>query len=102
MVVDQLGHSDHEMIVFRSQISKELLPWTSERHSGLLGRLADRILWGFVLKGKGVQEDLTFFNKKILIRGAGCPHPLKGKQRGETILDEQRAMFRTQESKESL
>lgn len=69
---------------------------------GLFGRLIERVPWEVVLKGKGVQKDLAFFDKEILITGTGHPHSLKDKPAGKTILDEQRALFRTQESKESL
>ena len=34
--------------------------------SGLFRRLVDRVPWEAVLKGKGVQEDWTFFKKAIL------------------------------------
>lgn len=55
--------------------------------SGLFERLVDRVLWGVVLKGKGVQEHLTFFNEEILITEAGSLHSLKDKLEGKTILD---------------
>ncbi|KAK4830236.1 hypothetical protein QYF61_009303 [Mycteria americana] len=67
-----LGHSDHEMIeylilgVVRRGISRTATLDFWRANFGLFRSLVDRVPWETVLKGKGVQEDWTFFKKEIL------------------------------------
>jgi len=42
---------------------------------GLFRTLVERVPWGRVLKGIGVQEGWTFFKEEVLkSTEAGCPH----------------------------
>jgi len=63
--------------------------------------LVDGFPWKADLKGKGVQEGLTFFKKGILKgAGAGRPHGPKDEPVGKKISwAEWRALTRTQEKK---
>ena len=72
MVGGCLGHSDHEMIEFlilrevrRVVIRTATLDfWRAD--FVLFKGPVDRVPWEALLKGRGVQEDWTFFRKEIL------------------------------------
>ncbi|KAK4821440.1 hypothetical protein QYF61_020023 [Mycteria americana] len=72
MVGGRLGQSDHEMIDFsilgkvRRGVSRTATLDFWRADFGLFRKLADRVPWDVVLKGKGVQEGWAFFKKEML------------------------------------
>jgi len=72
MVGLHLGHNGHEMIDFlilievRRGVIRTATLGFQRTDFGLFRILVDRVSWEAVLKGKGVHESWTFFNKVIL------------------------------------
>ncbi|KAK4818289.1 hypothetical protein QYF61_010431 [Mycteria americana] len=90
MVGGRLGCSSHKMIVVlipgevRRGVSRTATLDFCRADFGLFRSLLDRVPWGAVLKGKGVQEGWTFFKKEILkVHEQAIHHVLKDEPEGK-------------------
>ncbi|PKU29972.1 hypothetical protein llap_19725 [Limosa lapponica baueri] len=87
-----LGLSDHELVKFsilsdvRRGVSKTSTLDFDRADFSLFRTLAERVPWGIVLKGKGVQEGWTLFKKEILkAQEQAVPMHRKIKGRGKCL-----------------